>query len=140
MTAGDPLAGFEPLPEPKARTPMGRAVEAFAACGEICMGKRYPDRHELYLDYHRAKNYAKNHSLPVRVRRSGDILIFERKPDPTPIEDLDFSVRTFNCLKRAGVNTVAELRGMTDDELRAIRNVSEKTLWEIHGKLGEVGQ
>ena len=53
------------------------------------------------------------------------------------IEELDLSVRSFNCLKRAGVDTVGELRSMTYDDLRRIRNLSPRCREEIMEKLKE---
>lgn len=57
--------------------------------------------------------------------------------DPnTKIEDLEFTVRTYNCLKRAGINTVGELRKKTYEELTNIRNLGRKCIDEIREKLG----
>ena len=49
----------------------------------------------------------------------------------TPIENCDFSIRAYNCLKRAGVNTVSQLVALSEDELYNIRNLGRKTLDEI---------
>lgn len=51
------------------------------------------------------------------------------------IEDLDLSVRSFNCLKRAGINTVKDLVAMTEDELMKVRNLGRKSLEEVKKKL-----
>lgn len=53
------------------------------------------------------------------------------------IEELDFSVRSYNCLKRAGVDSVGELISMTEDQLMNIRNLGKKSLKEIKKKLIE---
>lgn len=53
------------------------------------------------------------------------------------IDELELSVRSFNCLKRAGVETVGQLRSMTEDDLRRIRNLSRKCVDEIIAKLKE---
>ena len=53
------------------------------------------------------------------------------------IEDLELSVRTYNCLKRAGINTLEELFRLTEEELGQIRNISRKSLEEIERKLAE---
>lgn len=55
-----------------------------------------------------------------------------------PIEELDFSVRTYNCLKRAAINYADELCRMTDDELIKIRNIGKKSLLEIKDKINEL--
>ncbi|MGF7145313.1 hypothetical protein HNQ56_003754 [Anaerotaenia torta] len=56
------------------------------------------------------------------------------------IDDLDLSVRTYNCMKRAGVDTVDELCSMTEDEVIPIRNISAKCLTEIKEKLAGIGR
>ena len=55
------------------------------------------------------------------------------------IEDLDFSVRTYNCLKRAAINTVGDLIGKTEDEMIKVRNLGKKSLDEVILKLSEMG-
>ncbi|MBO4832025.1 MAG: AAA family ATPase [Oscillospiraceae bacterium] len=57
--------------------------------------------------------------------------------DFTPIEDLDLSLRSFNCLKRAGIHSVEQLRGMSEDDLRHVRNLGTKGVGEICRKLSE---
>lgn len=57
----------------------------------------------------------------------------------TSIEDLDLSVRSYNCLKRANVNTVGQLVGMTADEMMKVRNLGKKSLEEIQNKVEELG-
>ncbi len=56
-----------------------------------------------------------------------------------PIEELELSVRSFNCLKRAGINTVAELVSRTDEEMMKVRNLGKKSLEEVKQKLADVG-
>lgn len=55
------------------------------------------------------------------------------------IEDLDLSVRSYNCLKRAGIQTVEELTLKTEDEMMRIRNLGKKSLKEVRDKLDELG-
>jgi len=55
------------------------------------------------------------------------------------IEDLDLSVRSFNCLKRASINTVAELAEKTEDDMMKVRNLGRKSLEEVKKKLHELG-
>ena len=57
----------------------------------------------------------------------------------TPIERLELSPRTLNCLKRAQINRVGEVLEMSDDDLLKIRNFGEKSLVELHEKLVEHG-
>ncbi len=55
------------------------------------------------------------------------------------IEELDLSVRSFNCLKRANINTVQDLIGKTEDEMMKVRNLGRKSLEEVINKLALMG-
>ena len=55
------------------------------------------------------------------------------------IEDLDLSVRSYNCLKRAGIQTVEELTQKTEDEMMRVRNLGKKSLKEVKDKILEHG-
>ncbi|MBQ1511678.1 MAG: DNA-directed RNA polymerase subunit alpha [Selenomonadaceae bacterium] len=55
------------------------------------------------------------------------------------IEDLDLSVRSFNCLKRADINTVADLAEKSEDDMMKVRNLGRKSLEEVKKKLEELG-
>ena len=55
------------------------------------------------------------------------------------IEELDLSVRSFNCLKRAGINTVENLISKTEDEMMKVRNLGKKSLEEVEAKLESLG-
>ena len=55
------------------------------------------------------------------------------------IEDLELSVRSFNCLKRAGINTVEQLCNKTPDDMMKVRNLGKKSLDEVLLKLKELG-
>ena len=57
----------------------------------------------------------------------------------TPIDDLDFSVRAYNCLKRANVNTLGDLTEKTELEMMKIRNLGKKSLKEVIDKIKEMG-
>lgn len=54
------------------------------------------------------------------------------------IEELDLSVRSYNCLKRAGINTVQELTTKTEADMMKVRNLGRKSLDEVKGKLDEL--
>jgi len=56
----------------------------------------------------------------------------------TTIEELELSVRSSNCLKRAGINTVGELINKSEEDLMKVRNLGKKSLEEIKGKLEEL--
>ena len=55
------------------------------------------------------------------------------------IEELDLSVRSYNCLKRANINTVEELTEKTEDDMMKVRNLGKKSLEEVIQKLDELG-
>ena len=75
----------------------------------------------------------------------GRPIVVEKSADPQStvldmtIEELDLSVRSFNCLKRANINTVADLISKTEDEMMKVRNLGRKSLEEIIGKLEAMG-
>ena len=56
-----------------------------------------------------------------------------------PIEELDLTVRSYNCLKRAGINTVEELCNRTSEDMMKVRNLGRKSLEEVLAKLKELG-
>ena len=55
------------------------------------------------------------------------------------IEELDLSVRSFNCLKRAGINTVEDLINKSEEEMMKVRNLGRKSLEEVMAKLNALG-
>jgi len=55
------------------------------------------------------------------------------------VEELDLSVRSYNCLKRAGINTVEELIQRTEEDMMKVRNLGKKSLEEVRRKLAELG-
>ncbi len=55
------------------------------------------------------------------------------------IDELELSVRSYNCLKRAGINTVGELTNKTSDDMMKVRNLGRKSLEEVLAKLKELG-
>ena len=64
------------------------------------------------------------------------------RPDPVmkmTIEELDLSVRSFNCLKRANINTVEDLTNKTEEEMIKVRNLGRKSLEEVEHKLAMMG-
>lgn len=71
--------------------------------------------------------------------------VVEKSPDirdkvlEMTIEELDLSVRSFNCLKRANINTVEDLISKTEDEMMKVRNLGRKSLEEVINKLSMMG-
>ena len=55
------------------------------------------------------------------------------------IDELELSVRSYNCLKRAGINTVEELCNRTSEDMMKVRNLGRKSLEEVLAKLKELG-
>lgn len=72
-------------------------------------------------------------------------LLADKEEDPiiktleTQIEELDLSVRAYNCLKRAGLHSLQDLTGMTENEMMKIRNLGKKSLKEVMDKVKEMG-
>ena len=72
-------------------------------------------------------------------------VMIDKEPEGTAkaldmnIDELELSVRSYNCLKRAGINTVAELINKTPDEMMKVRNLGRKSLEEVLAKLKELG-
>ncbi len=72
-------------------------------------------------------------------------IIAEKKVDTitktleTPIEEIEFSVRAYNCLKRAGINTMQDLIDKREVEVTKIRNLGKKSLKEVIDKVNEMG-
>ncbi len=77
--------------------------------------------------------------------RGADLSIMAEDTTPEPvaadgmtIDELELSVRSFNCLKRAGINTVAELTAKSPEEMMKVRNLGKKSLDEVLAKLKEL--
>ncbi len=83
-------------------------------------------------------------SLTEEPEEEADIMVEPEEEEKNKllsrsIEELGLSVRSFNCLKRAGIDTVGELVAYTPDEMLKIRNLGEKSLQEVQEKLDEHG-
>ncbi len=69
----------------------------------------------------------------------------EKEEDPIDrvlemnIDELELSVRSYNCLKRAGINTVEELINRSSEDMMKVRNLGRKSLEEVLNKLKELG-
>lgn len=72
-------------------------------------------------------------------------MMIEKTEDPkvkaleTSIEDLDFSVRAYNCLKRAGIHTLQDLVNKSESDMMKIRNLGKKSLKEVIDKIKDMG-
>lgn len=77
---------------------------------------------------------AKNMSIMSQKELSMKDKILE-----TSIEDLEFSVRSYNCLKRAGIHTVADIVNKSEQDMIKVRNLGKKSLDEVMNKIAELG-
>ena len=77
---------------------------------------------------------AKNAEVMVEKEDDGKEKVLEMS-----IDELELSVRSYNCLKRAGINTVEELTNKTSEDMMKVRNLGRKSLEEVLGKLKELG-
>ena len=82
---------------------------------------------ELFIDL---SETAKNTKVMVEKAESKRERILEM-----PIEDLELSVRSYNCLKRAGISTVQDLANKTEADMMKVRNLGKKSLDEVTNKL-----
>jgi len=82
---------------------------------------------ELFVDL---SETAKNTQVMVEKEESKKEKVLEM-----PIEDLELSVRSYNCLKRAGISTVQDLANKTEADMMKVRNLGKKSLDEVTNKL-----
>ena len=75
-------------------------------------------------------------SMEIMVEKEEDQ---KEKALEMTIEELELSVRSFNCLKRAAINTVEELTQKSEDDMMKVRNLGKKSLDEVKAKLEELG-
>ena len=86
---------------------------------------------ELFIDL---SETAKNTQIMVEKEESKKEKVLEMS-----IEDLELSVRSFNCLKRAGISTVEDLTSKTETDMMKVRNLGKKSLDEVTNKLHALG-
>ena len=83
----------------------------------------------------RGWQFTKTHVDPKLIEKEDP----KAKALETPIEDLDFSVRAYNCLKRDGIHTLQDLTNRTESDMMKIRNLGKKSLKEVLEKIREMG-
>lgn len=86
---------------------------------------------ELFIDL---SETAKNTQVMIEKEENKKEKVLEMS-----IEDLELSVRSFNCLKRAGISTVEDISNMTESEMMKVRNLGKKSLDEVTFKLRSLG-
>lgn len=102
-------------------------AEAVALASKILI-----DHLELLTNVHEAVNDMES----VMKEAQGEV---QNKGLVMMIEDLDLSVRSYNCLKRAGIQTVEELTQRTEGEMMRVRNLGKKSLKEVKDKIYDLG-
>ena len=103
-----------------------KAYEALSLAAKVMTGHL-----ELFIDL---SETAKNTKVMVEKAESKRERILEM-----PIEDLELSVRSYNCLKRAGISTVQDLANKTEADMMKVRNLGKKSLDEVMNKIAELG-
>ena len=104
-----------------------RADEAVSMSAKVLM-----EHLELFLDL--AEGISETESI-MAVKSDNE----KEKVLDLTIDELDLSVRSFNCLKRAGINTVEDLIYKTEEEMMKVRNLGRKSLEEVIAKLNSFG-
>jgi len=98
----------------------------------ISLGAKIMNEHlNLFIDL---SENAKNAEIMVEKEESKKEKVLE-----TTIEELDLSVRSYNCLKRAGINTVQDLTTRSENDMMKVRNLGRKSLEEVIHKLQAMG-
>ena len=103
-----------------------KAYEALSLAAKVMTGHL-----ELFIDL---SETTKNTQVMVEKEESKKEKVLEMS-----IEDLELSVRSFNCLKRAGISTVEDLANKTEAEMMKVRNLGKKSLDEVTNKLHNLG-
>ena len=103
-----------------------KAHEALSLAAKVMTGHL-----ELFIDLSEA---TKNTQVMIEKEESKKEKVLE-----TSIEELELSVRSFNCLKRAGISTVEDLTNRSENDMMKIRNLGKKSLDEVIAKLHSLG-
>jgi len=98
----------------------------------VSLGAKILSEHlSLFVDL---SDNAKNTDIMIEKEENKKEKVLELS-----IEELDLSVRSYNCLKRAGINTVDDLANKTEDDMMKVRNLGRKSLEEVLNKMAELG-
>lgn len=98
----------------------------------VSLGAKILNEHlNLFIDLSES---AKNAEIMIQKEESKKVKVLE-----TTIEELDLSVRSYNCLKRAGINTVQDLTNRSENDMMKVRNLGRKSLEEVIAKLDSMG-
>ena len=91
------------------------------------------------MDTVAAEEMEENKETSAKEQSSEDITLTLDKNLSQPIEELELSVRSTNCLKRAGIHIVADLVDKTEEEMKKFRNLGSKSLEEIKNTMQQLG-
>ena len=98
----------------------------------VSLGAKILNEHlNLFVDL---SDNAKNAEIMIEKEEGKKEKILELS-----IEELDLSVRSYNCLKRAGINTVEDLANKTEEDMMKVRNLGRKSLEEVLNKMADLG-
>ncbi len=98
----------------------------------VSLGAKILNEHlNLFIDLSES---AKNTEIMIEKEENKKEKVLE-----TTIEELDLSVRSYNCLKRAGINTVQDLTNRSENDMMKVRNLGRKSLEEVIAKLDSMG-
>lgn len=98
----------------------------------VSLGAKILNEHlNLFVDL---SDNAKNTEIMVEKEEGKKEKVLELS-----IEELDLSVRSYNCLKRAGINTVEDLANKTEEDMMKVRNLGRKSLEEVLAKMADLG-
>lgn len=98
----------------------------------VSLGAKVVNEHlNLFIDLSES---AKNTEIMIEKEENKKEKVLE-----TTIEELDLSVRSYNCLKRAGINTVQDLTNKSENDMMKVRNLGRKSLEEVIAKLDGMG-
>ena len=119
------------------RTDLDRLVMDIVTDGTISPSDALSEAAQILVDRFRA--FAELGQTTKRGERTAIAKAVAGKDYDRPIEDLDLSVRAYNCLKRSGITKIGQLLEMSEDDLLAVRNFGQKSLDELNVRLEALG-
>lgn len=108
------------------------------SCGKCFLMRRIDNDVPICCGIPDGENEITGNPNDMNYRRSDCPLVKSERQNPIALDDLDLTVRTYNCLKRYGVETVEQLKNMSDEELHKVRNLGQRCINEIKEKLGGI--
>lgn len=115
------------------RSEIDREAEKRFGAYKTALDREFADRVRTWEETHRAE------ALPDKDQALLDAADDRDSRLRTPIEEMDLSVRSYNCLKRAGLNTAGDIARRSHEQMMRVRNLGRKSLEEVIGKLDGMG-